>query len=509
MNAKYILTVGILLLSVVSCNDDKLNKVNPNELSVDTFYRTGAQATAAVNAIYAALQANNLYEREYFFLHDLLSDDVESGGAQLEAARDQVLNYNFTPSNPVLLAVWRGLFRVVHRSNLVIENVPNAEEDISEALKSRLLGEAYFLRAWANFDLVSMWGSVPLMSTSANTPEGRPKTPVDEIYTIILDDLDEAIERLPEQSGYGDSDRGRASKGAARALAARVHMFRNDHVLARPFLQAIIDSDEYELVDRYLDNFEEENENNEESIFEIQFTTAFGTGGAWSGDGSGNPSSVTFRGQEYGANAWRNLIPSDELVAEFETIDGGAEKDDPRNQYSFYRIGDTYNNGESVLTVDDVQGDTDKPSWRKYHNIYKRPAENTNSGINFRVIRYADVLLMMAEVENEVTGPAAALPYINQVRARADVDMPPYPTAQYPTGTVEEMRRAIIHERRVELSAEQIRNRDLKRWRRAGHITTVNEPNPNYIPNFDLLPIPTQEIDNNSALTAEDQNPGH
>ncbi|MDN3686297.1 RagB/SusD family nutrient uptake outer membrane protein [Cyclobacterium jeungdonense] len=98
------------------------------------------------------------------------------------------------------------------------------------------------------------------------------------------------------------------------------------------------------------------------------------------------------------------------------------------------------------------QGSVDRPSWRKYPAIYKRENEDTNSGINFRVIRYADVFLMIAEVENETSGPAASLPYINQVRARADVDMPPYPTAQFPTGSQEEMRLAIIHERRVELA---------------------------------------------------------
>jgi hypothetical protein len=133
--------------------------------------------------------------------------------------------------------------------------------------------------------------------------------------------------------------------------------------------------------------------------------------------------------------------------------------------------------------------------------------ENSNSGINFRVIRYADVLLMMAEAENELTGPAAALPYINQVRARADVNMPPYPTAQYPTGTKDEMLKAIMHERRVELGGEQIRNRDIRRWRRQGKLDS--EPIPVFKPYQDRLPIPFVEIDNNSALDNGDQNPGY
>ena len=130
-----------------------------------------------------------------------------------------------------------------------------------------------------------------------------------------------------------------------------------------------------------------------------------------------------------------------------------------------------------------------------------------SSCINFRVIRYADVLLMMAEVENELSGPAAALPYLNQIRARADVNMPPYPTAQYPVGTQEEMLKAIMHERRVELAGEQVRNRDIRRWRRGGKLET--EPIAGYTSRNDLLPIPLEEIDNNSALTNADQNPGY
>jgi starch-binding outer membrane protein, SusD/RagB family len=505
MKAKSTLILMVLLLSFISCDDSKLDKVNPNQLSLETFYRSGAQAEAAVNAIYSALQANNLYNRFYFFKQDLLSDDVQSGGAQLGAEFLQLLIHDFDGANPTLLANWRGLYRVVHRANLVLENVPNTTDDITENLRNRLLGEAYFLRAWANFELVSQWGDIPLMSSAATTPEANPKSAQSAVYELIFNDLSEAINKLPSMRSYSGADVGRVGKTSAQALAAKVHLFRNNHAAAKPFLEAIIASNDHKLMDRYLDNFEEENENNEESLFEVQFSEAFGAAGGWNADGS-SIAEVTFRGQEYGPTAWRNLIPSDELVAAYETVAGGAAKDDPRNSYNFFRIGDLYNNGESVLTVDKVQGDVTKPSWRKYQTIYKRVNENVQSGINFRVIRYADVLLMMAEVENELSGPAAALPFINQVRARADVDMPPYPTAQYPTNTKQEMLRAIIHERQVEFAGEQIRNKDIRRWRRAGALDA--EPIKNWQARYDLLPIPLQEIDNNSALTNADQNPG-
>ncbi len=507
MKKIFLLTFSIVFLVFSSCNEEILDKDNPNQLSTETFYRSTDQVIAATNAVYAALQANNLYNREYFFLHDLLSDDCQTGGAQLEAVRAQVLNGVYDGSNKLVNDVWQGLYRTVARANQVIENVPNAPETVPGDLKNRLVAEARFLRAWAYFELVSLWGNVPLITQVVTTPEGTPRAESeDAVYTLIFGDLEAAAQTLPLKSGYSSAEYGRATKGAAQALAARAHMFRGNYEAAHPLLAQVIQSNEYSLVDRFLDNFQEENENNTESVFEVQFTESAGTGGAWNGDGQGI-AEITFRGQEYGPNAWRNVIPSTSLAEEFESVAEGAAKDDPRREYSFFQIGDMYNNGLDTLDAGDVQGDIAKPSWKKYQMIYKRENENSSSGINFRVIRYADVLLMMAECENELNGPAAALPYINQVRARADVMMPPYPTAQYPCSNEAEMFEAIMHERRVELAGEQIRNRDIRRWRRMEKLAV--EPIPVYESKHNLLPIPFVEIDNNSALTNEDQNPGY
>jgi hypothetical protein len=505
MKTRLFLTSLVLLLGFNSCDESRLSPTNPNQLGSETFYRTGPQLVAAINSVYAGLQANNLYNREYFFLQDLLSDDCDTGGPQLEAARAQILNHVFDASNPLVEANWRGWFRVIHRANLVLENADKATEEITEELRTRIIGEAYFLRALAHYELVTQWGGVPLMLTTATSPDGNPRATEDEVYAVLFADLTEAINRLPLSSTYSGADTGRASKGAAQALAAKAHMFRGNYTAARPLLLEIISSNQYQLVDRYLDNFEEENENNAESVWEIQFSISFGGAGAWNGDGNGI-AEVTFRGQEYGPTAWRNVIPSLPLFNAYERVANGAAKDDPRIGYNFYQIGDSYNGGTAVLTPEKVQGNIQRASWRKYQMIYKRGAEDTNSGINFRAIRYADVLLMMAEVENELTGPAAALPYVNQVRARADVAMPPLPTSQYPTGSKTEMFRAIQHERQVELAGEQIRNKDIRRWRRQNMLAT--EPIPNWNVRYDKLPIPLSEIDNNSALTNADQNPG-
>lgn len=502
MKSKSLILSIALSMALVACDEEVLNPINPNQLGTETFYKTGPQLVAAVNAAYAGLQANNLYNREYFFLQDLLSDDAQSGGAQLEAARAQVLNHVFDASNPLVEANWRGWYRIIHRANLVLENADKATDDITEALRTRVVGEAYFLRGLAFYELSTLWGGVPLMTATATSPEGLPRSSQEESFDQSLRDLEEAIARLPQKSSYSGSDVGRATKGAALAMAAKLLLFRGDFADAKSYLSEIINSNEYELTDRYLDNFEEENENNSESVWEVQFSEDFGSNGGWNADGT-SIAEVTFRGQEYGPNAWRNVIPGQNLVNAFET----TPKEDPRMSYNFFRLGDTYNSGASILNETSVQGDNSKPSWRKYQMIYKRANENTQSGINFRVIRYADILLMMAEVENETSGPAAALPYLNQTRNRADVMMPEYPTSDFPVGTTEQMRIAIQHERQVELGGEQVRNRDIRRWRRLGYLES--EPISGYQLRYNLLPLPTSEIDNNSALTNEDQNPGY
>lgn len=506
MKTRLILTSIVLLLGFNSCNEDKLSPTNPNQLGAETFYRTGPQLVAAVNSVYAGLQANNLYNREYFFFQDLLSDDCDTGGPQLEASRAQVLNHVFDASNPLNESNWRGWFRVIHRANLILENADKATEEITEILRARVIAEARFLRALAHYELVTLWGGVPLMTSTATSPDANPRASEDEVYNLIFSDLTAAIAILPLKSSYTGADIGRASKGSAQALAAKAHLFRGNYPAARPFLLEIISSNQYRLVDRYLDNFEEERENNAESVWEVQFSEAFGQAGAWNGDGAGI-AEVTFRGQEYGPTAWRNVIPSLPLFNSYERVATGAAKDDPRIGYNFYQIGDSFNGGTAVLTADKVQGNTARASWRKYQMIYKRGAEDVQSGINFRAIRYSDILLLMAEVENEITGPAAALPYINQVRARADVAMPPYPTAQYPTGSKTEMLRAIQHERQVEFAGEQIRNRDIRRWRKQNLL--ASEPIANWNVRYLLMPLPLSEIDNNSALTNADQNPGY
>ncbi|HEY3406050.1 MAG TPA: RagB/SusD family nutrient uptake outer membrane protein [Ohtaekwangia sp.] len=509
MKRKLILTLIGMMAFTLSCNDNILDKSNPNEFTPDSFYRNGVQIVGAVNAVYSSLQSLDLFCREYFFLHDMRGDDVASGGGQLETHRAQLLTGTHDASNGVLMQVWRGWYRLIHQANQVIQGAPNASENVTEELKLRVVGEAKFLRALAYFDLVTVFGGVPLMDTYATAiGQDKPRVSDEEVYSLIIDDLEAAVTNLPLRAAYGATDRGRASKEAAQNLLARVHMQRGDYDLAEPLLAAIIDGGAFSdpatgwKTVPYLSNFREENEYNVESLFEVAFTEANG-GSSWDASGQGTSTEVTFRGQEYGPNAWRNLIPSGTLMAEYEKVANGDAKDDPRYNDSFYFIGDSYFNGTKVL---------ENWGWKKYQKIYKAENEDQRSGINMRVMRYTEVLLNMAEVQNALgndNGADGAIALLNEVRSRVGVEMPEYPTANYPANSPNEVFRAIVHERRVELAGEQIRNRDILRWRSLGKIPAVIPEPISYMAEKHLLaPIPQQEINQNAILTEADQNPG-
>ena len=487
------------LFFTLSCNDDFLTDTNPTAANVSTAFSSAAEANQSVVATYAALQANDMYGREYWWLWDLLSDELLSGGAILEARRSIILDYKFDASNELLATVWRGMYRTIHRSNLTIEELPQKEILTSEGIRNqalidKLTAEARFLRGWMYFDLTTLWGNVPFTTKPLIEVEGVPKAEsIDAIYDQIYSDLDSAITFLPEQDPTG-----RATQYAAQAMKARVLLFQGRYEEAREPLMAIISSGNYALVDEYVDNHREENELNQESIFEVQFSSAAGQTDGWSGDGNGLKE-VSIRGQEYSPVDWHNTVPSNEYIA-------AHEAGDPRLDFNTLEYGEMYNNDALEFTAASIkQGTTERTiHWLKYSNLYKKDIENLWSGINMRVIRYADVLLMMAEVELEAGDVTGALDYINQVRARPSVNMPPITTTN-----LAEVFSALVRERQVELASEQIRYRDVRRWLNNGKLTEnpIAADIPGGIPaSYNLLPIPQQEIDNNPALSQSDQN---
>jgi starch-binding outer membrane protein, SusD/RagB family len=513
---KKVLLLTIAAVSIaISCSEDLLNTKNPNQITNDAFYTTLEQIGTSVNGIYAVLQGNRLVGREYFFVHDLRSDEMKAGGAQLEVPRKQLLEGSHTYTNTVMTDVYKGLFTIVHRANVVIvSGAALAVPADDQALLDRYIAEAKFLRGFAYYTLGAIWGGVPLYDAPATKfTDAKPRSTQDETFDFALADANAASLVLP--ASYGASDLGRVTKGAALTLAGKINLCKGDYAAAKTALEGVKNLGVYELVDEYFDNFKEEpdTEYNSESVFEVGFLD---TGYGWDASGNGSSADSWVRSQEYSAVGWANLIPSDKLIAEYED-------DDPRLTDSFWFPGDTYANGTATLTTpagDNTtlyEGDQVKIRWKKYSIMYKTDPGgfNVNVGINYRLWRYADVLLLLAECENEVGTAANAINYLNQVRNRASVSMPNYGTtamddAGFPVGTKDQIFKAIQHERFIEFAGEEIRNIDILRWRANGKFTNGDDPIDYFqAGKYELLPIPQDEFNTNPNVTAEDQNPGY
>lgn len=488
-----ILAFVVSIAFTVSCSEDSLELSNPNQLLPDTFFQNPIQVQSAVNAVYANLQTRGLYSRHMFFMMDNMSHE-NGGNTQLEADKKQYLDFSFDSSHGAIGAYWESCYRGINKANFVIENSDKINAILPSVMpdseKQKFIGEAKFLRALYYFFIVTRFGDAPLVTVLP--PEdgvGPAKSSKADIYNLIVTDLQESIAVLKTKA---DEEVGRANKGAAQALLGKVYLFLEQYDDALTQFNALSG---YSLEDNYFDNFMEETEHGDESIFEIEYNDDFGTSAQWASDRSGQgPNEATFRGQEYGFNDWFNVFPSDDLLNEYEA-------GDIRYDQSFWFNGDMFAGG--TILVDHFPSNAGgNAGWSKYCNYYKDANEDQTSGINFKYLRYADVLLMMAECESMRSGgnqdTAAGL--IDQVRDRAGL-------ASIGTGLSQgQIFDALVHERKVELAGEQSRFNDIIRW---GNAATELSGTNFTAGKHELLPIPQGEIDANINITSADQNPGY
>ena len=500
-----LIIAGLVGFAFIIACDKKLDVLDENNPTTESYFKTASELQNGVNAIYSSLRSAQLVGREWFFTHDMRGGETWAGGSQLEAPRAELLKEpSPAPSNSVMTDVWRGSYTMINRANQVLLYAPDITDDV--ALRDVLVGETKFLRAWAYFELVSQWGDVPLYTESVSSATGyKGKSPAAEIYSFIISDLTEAVQKLPETA----SQAGRATKGAANALLGRVHMQNGDYAAAKAALLQVVTSNKYSLVANYSHNFDGDvysgtskvtdgHEFNSESVFEVAFVDKGDNNFNWgyNGEGPTNPVS-TVRNQEYGL-VWGNVIPSDRLLNEFEP-------NDPRYKFTILEVGDKIltKGGTApgkTLTPDDLNvaastrnGVSMKRIFRKY-SIYDWDDNGFHpGGVNQRMIRYADVLLMLAECEAEVGTPAQAATYINLVRARPSVNMTPVNLT-----SKNQALRAVMHERAVELSAEEVASIDILRWRKKGYFPSImTDPKPGQV---DLFPIPSAETAANPLI---------
>jgi len=490
-----ILATG-LSLTALACQKEFLEKKPPVGSTLDNFYKTEADAIAAINAAYAPLQFEMTPAGHFRWIFgDIMSDDAIKGGSGDNDQPQMAALENFQgPTNTDFLeSEWAADYEGIYRANIVLEKVPGI--DMDSRLKERILGEAYFIRAYFYYTLASMFGGVPLVDRPLAPSEYKmPRATAEEVWALVESDLRSAADRLPLRSQYPLSELGRITKGAAQSLLVKTLLWKKDWTEAQQIAEEVINSGEYELVDDYRTIFTTAGENNAESIFEIQYMTESGGNWGYNANNEGTFTNVfqRARGQfeGYGFN-----IPTQDFVDEF--FAEGFE--DPRLSSTVFREGDPMGD-RGVFTKEATGGFPHDYYPKKYFSNRSETASfgdpNPNGGSNDRVIRYSDVLLMHAEAAYHNGDESSARQSLNAVRARVDI---PEATAAGPA-----LLQAIYHERRVELGLEGHRFFDLVRTGQAagklgplGYVEEVHH----------VFPIPLSQIQaTNGAIT---QNPGY
>ena len=483
-NKAWAMIVAALLVTI-SCNDDFLDVPPQGEQPNEQFWVTADDAAKAVNAMYANLRGWTQVAFAPIAIESLGSDNTEKGSSPSDATfLNNFDNYTATATEGQIQEFWTGQYQSVNLANQVLDNVPPIEMD--ENLKQRYLAEAKFVRAYAYFRLVRAFGSVPLrLHVPADASEYNiPRSPREEVYAAVEKDLTEAAAVLPPS--YTGIDVGRATKGATMALHAKVAMYQNkwDDVLS---LTNQVMGMGYSLFPDFQELFRVENENSSESVFEIQAAVIPGNPAA---SNSQYSQVQGVRGSVGGG--WGFNVPTADLAAAFEP-------GDPRRDATIIFRGETTPQGDAIPPTGDnpMYNEKSYVPFSQHVAGYSEGAEQ-----NIRVIRYADVLLMNAEANNELGNTGAALESLEMVRARArggDPDVLPEVT----TTSQDELRQAIWHERRVELAMEFDRYFDVIRQ---GRGTEVFDPL-GWEPHNEVWPVPQTEIDLSAGVL--EQSPGY
>ena len=488
---KALLFFGLTATLLLSCSDDFVN-VNSQDENSENFFNTEEDYQNALIGAYDLLQSSYLN----VMLGEIASDNTLAGG---ESATDvpgiqEIDDMIHTPINDQLRDIWNWMYGGVNRANYILE----FKDKIDFPNKPNVLGQATFLRAYYYFELVKFFGDVPLavdqrlLFGDQNTID---RTPAAQVYAQIELDLIYAAENLPPNQ----TQTGRVTKGAAQALLGRVYLYQNKFAQAAPVLDDVINSGVYDLVADYSTLFENDNENNVESVFEIQYTDVEGAGFGCLQCSEGNVAigfngPRNFNGPLFESGFSFN-VPTQEVFDAFD-------QDDARREFAildivaFAQANTDFNDGAGVSFTEGFEhtgyfnrkyiprvGDT---------NIGDQNLTNPN---NYRAIRFADVLLMGAEAHNQGDGnDELARQYLNRVRERT--------TLEDINASGSALTQAIYNERRLELVGEGHHFFDLVRTGRAaqeieGFTAGKNE----------IFPIPLVEIQLAGNRWA--QNPGY
>lgn len=435
-----------------SCSDF-LEQPALGQENLDTYFQTEEECLNQITGCYQSIFYDDWWQIQRFVvLGDMCTDDMWMGNTTQDAGdwRD-LSHYTGNGQTECTQNYWQYRYKGILRCNVCISRI--AESPISnETLKNRLIAEAKFLRAYFYFDLIRNFGGVPIILTMAMPEDvkGITRSSVSDSYAQVEKDLLEAIPYLPKRSEYAESDLGRATKGAAQGILAKVYLYQNKYTDAEKQLSEIVISNEYELLEDFGNVWSIEYNNSKESLFEVQTNEMLEYN-------MGQRISVVCGSRDDSGWSWG--LPTSNLENAF--VKAG---DTERLKWTIIKHNATEVPGDDTWGVDNpyiITPDKHK-SARVTRKLYipmeKRPSpyDAPHIPLNYRLLRYADVLLMYAEVNNALNNDQDARKYLNMVRKRvglADV-----------TSSGNELRDAIRLERRLELALENNRLYDLRRW---------------------------------------------
>ncbi len=494
-----ILVIAALFSSTTACSDDWLSLSDPNHETADTFWKTAEQFDQGLSAAYSTWRRPGYFSRWFQILMILRGDEgwSESPNPEFQADANFIISaYNYDRNEGIVLP-WQAMYNSLYYVNQVIDNMnaqgynlfPKAEAD-------KILGQGYFIRGVAFWAIAGIYGKGPVQTSSiSNGPIGNQE----DLYKQALSDFTKASELLPEN--WPAVDKGRVTKGGALGMMARINMQLAGLKCHRPWdaanqntdaakaywqaakknIEDILALNIYSLCDDWMDNFTEDNENNSESLFEINFKD-----GLINGKEVGNQR-PKFLGLYLsdGSGAWNDGSARDWLLDEFNKEKDKDGNVDMRKFHTLFY----YDPAEPQTATANYYGKTwlewcaqegyqndqfpHACYWKKYTSVETdNKNEDYSSGANLRILRLADIYLMYAECINELNGDrTTAVEYINKVRRRVNMsDLNPSGFTTY-----DELLTQIKHERLVELCGECTRWFDLDRWGDIHDQAKVNE----------------------------------
>lgn len=487
MKLKYnLIAIALLGFSFSSCSD--FLEQNPQtDLSENDFYKTADDILSAVNGAYSSLQEGDIYGNWYVF-GEIPSDNTRNQLSGSVTTQNEFDQFYIDTQNSMIANFWKAAYKVINRTNTILGRIDGIE--INTELANRYKLECKFIRALMYFNLVRVYGDVPLVLKEISISESYDilREPKENVYNQIIADLKEAQD-LPVS--YSTAEDGRATQGAAKALLANVYMTLHKYAEAETILAEIINSGRYSLlentpgslnIDGYKNVFSPVNHNSKEGIFEIQFLKG--------GYGEGSNYANNFAPENSGTN----------VVAVGGT---GGNNIPEMDIYNAYEEGDLRRDFSMSLGYYDNRKNNEWVESRYVCKFMDVPYQNNDASNNYPVIRYADVILMYAEALNQNGKTAEACKYLNMTRRRG-FGYQTTETSPVDLQTIDKAQFALMveQERRVELAFENHRWFDLIRTGRAVEVMrskgfSLNETNL-------ICPIPQKQIDVNPKLTQND-----